>query len=104
MAPEEGQTVALRLKVSSIVSDAALGRFSLQASQLPSMNAFVDLKGLQQALEIGTQANLLLMARGNEREGDGSDSSDVLNRLQAVWSLEELVGIGNNQRMAIRVA
>ena len=89
LAPEEGQTVALRLKVSSIVSDAALGRFSLQASQLPSMNAFVDLKGLQQALEIGTQANLLLMARGNEREGDASDSSDVLNRLQAVWSLED---------------
>jgi putative ABC transport system permease protein len=89
LAPEEGQTVALRLKVSSIVSDAALGRFSLQASQLPPMNAFVDLEGLQQALEIGTQANLLLMARGNEREGDASDSSHALDRLQAVWSLED---------------
>ncbi len=62
LAPEENSSVAMRLRVEKVVGDNELGRFSLQASQIPPLNAFVSLKFLQGRLGITNRANLLLAA------------------------------------------
>lgn len=66
MAPEEEATVALRVTVQAVVSDAAFGRFSLQANQVAPYNAFVSLAWLQAKLNAQGRANLLLVGRGPE--------------------------------------
>jgi putative ABC transport system permease protein len=60
LAPEEDSSVALRLEVSRIVSEAEFGRFGLAASQIPPFNAFVPLPFLQERVKATNQANLLL--------------------------------------------
>ncbi len=62
LAPEEDATVALRLRVQAVVSDAQFGRFSLQASQVAPFNAYVSLTHLQARTAAGPRANLLLVA------------------------------------------
>jgi len=62
LSPEEDSTVALRLEVARILSDAEFGRFGLSASQLPPFNAFVPLPLLQNRVNATNQANLLLAA------------------------------------------
>jgi putative ABC transport system permease protein len=61
LAPQEDQAAALRLTVSAIASPEALGRFSLQANQVASFNAFVSLVWLQQQMKLTNRANLLLV-------------------------------------------
>ena len=63
LSPAEHATVALRVKVRAILSDTELGRFSLQASQIPPFNAFVSLPDLQTRAGAGGRANLLLVGR-----------------------------------------
>ena len=48
LTPQEDFSVALRLKLGSIVSDEQFGRFSLQANQVAPFNAFVNLALLQE--------------------------------------------------------
>ena len=62
VSPQEDTSLALRLTVKAVVSDDGLGRFSLQANQLPPFNAFVPLSLLQSRLELTNRANLLLIA------------------------------------------
>ncbi len=62
LAPEEDASVALRLRVQAVLSDAQFGRFSLQAGQVAPFNAFVSLGMLQQRVGAAHQANLLLAA------------------------------------------
>ena len=62
VSPQEDTSLALRLTVKSVVSDDGLGRFSLQANQLPPFNAFVSLALLQSRLELTNRANLMLVA------------------------------------------
>lgn len=62
LAPEEDATVALRLRVQAVVSDAQFGRFGLRASQLAPFNAFVSLSALQQRAGAPGRVNLLLAA------------------------------------------
>lgn len=61
LAPEEDSTVALRLRVQSVVSDAQFGRFSLAAGQVAPFTAFVSLPVLQQRTEATNRLNLLLV-------------------------------------------
>jgi putative ABC transport system permease protein len=60
ITPQQDSAVALRLKVKAIAADDEFGRFSLRASQIPPHNAFVSLSILQQRLELGERANVLL--------------------------------------------
>ena len=53
-------TVAFRLRVAAIASEAAFGRFGLQASQIPPQTAFVPLGYLQRRAGLPGRANLLL--------------------------------------------
>jgi ABC-type antimicrobial peptide transport system permease subunit len=61
LAPEEDATVAIRISIGKIVSDAEFGRFGLQASQIPPFNIFVPRQLLQKAVNATNQANLLLV-------------------------------------------
>jgi ABC-type antimicrobial peptide transport system permease subunit len=63
LAPEEHATTALRLRVQAIVTDQQAGRFSLQASQVAPLNAFVALPYLQERLGVPNRANLLLVGQ-----------------------------------------
>ena len=60
LSPQEDVATGLRLTVSAIVSDAQFGRFSLQASQIPPLTAFVPLPFLEGKTELKGKANLLL--------------------------------------------
>ncbi len=78
MAPEEDSSVALRLEISAIVEDSDLGRFSLQASQTPALNAFVPIALLQEKLETPGKANLMLIGgRDFENAAESSDDSET---------------------------
>ena len=58
--------MALRLKVSSIVSDEQFGRFSLQANQVAPFNAFINLASCRKRAAQTNRANLLLWSRAVE--------------------------------------
>jgi putative ABC transport system permease protein len=60
ISPREDVATGLRLTVAAIVSDAQFGRFSLQASQVPPLNAFLPLAFLQGKTGLEGKANLLL--------------------------------------------
>jgi ABC-type antimicrobial peptide transport system permease subunit len=62
ITPQHDSAVALRLTVTGIVGDDQFGRFSLRASQIPPHNAFVPLRALQEGLDLGERANVLLAA------------------------------------------
>lgn len=61
LTPLDETTVALRLKVSAVVSERQFGRFGLQASQIAPFNAFISLATLQKRVESPGRANLLLV-------------------------------------------
>jgi ABC-type antimicrobial peptide transport system permease subunit len=58
----EDTTVALRLPVARVATDAEFGLFSLEANQLPAFNAFVPLRYLQEKIALPGRINALLVA------------------------------------------
>ncbi|HYE30766.1 MAG TPA: ABC transporter permease [Methylomirabilota bacterium] len=60
LSPTEDTSIALRLTVKGVGEDVRFGRFSLQASQLPPLNAFVSLTELQRRLGLTNRVNLIL--------------------------------------------
>lgn len=62
LSPQQDVAAGFRLTVAGIAGDAQFGRFSLQASQIPPLNAFVPLAFLQQQTGLSGKANLLLTA------------------------------------------
>jgi putative ABC transport system permease protein len=89
LAPEEDNSLALRLKIAHVVEDQAMGRFSLQASQLPALNAFVDLGFLQEKLEIPGRANLLLLSQAAGTSDQPTNGKGAMEALQEHWTLED---------------
>ncbi|MBI5775151.1 MAG: ABC transporter permease [Verrucomicrobia bacterium] len=83
MSPSDQSSVALRLTVHAVASDAALGRFSLQANQVSSLNAFVLLSRLQMAADATNKANLLLAARNELSKQQSAELYKDLNYLKA---------------------
>jgi putative ABC transport system permease protein len=69
MAPQEDTSTGLRLEVKRIVNRRQLGRFSLQANQIPPLNAFLSLARLQERVNAEQQANVCLLA-GSLGAGD----------------------------------
>jgi ABC-type lipoprotein release transport system permease subunit len=57
---EQDTFVLPRWKVIDILPDESLARFSIRSDQRPVMNAFVDKKQLQQAIEVGSKINAIL--------------------------------------------
>jgi ABC-type antimicrobial peptide transport system permease subunit len=69
LASSKDASIALRLKVTAIVSEAELGRFSLPANQSGSFNVFLPLKLLQEKLEEPGRANLALVSSAARLRG-----------------------------------
>ncbi len=66
------------LEVVAIATDEGLGQFSLQASQRPSRNAFVDRSTLSRVLKQPDKANALLIAGRKMEEAAGPDADAAL--------------------------
>jgi ABC-type antimicrobial peptide transport system permease subunit len=60
ISPREGTSLALRLKVSGVLTPNQFGDFSLTANQTPAANAFLPLSFLASKLELQDRANLML--------------------------------------------
>ncbi|HTG44136.1 MAG TPA: ABC transporter permease, partial [Verrucomicrobiae bacterium] len=86
ISPQQDFNVALRLPISAIVTEEQLGRFSLQANQLPPFNAFVPLALLQQRTEATNRANLLLIGQG---ETSLPPLAEMQRALARVWQLAD---------------
>ncbi|MDB6067823.1 MAG: hypothetical protein JWR26_4031, partial [Pedosphaera sp.] len=87
ISSQEDSSVALRLKLQAIVSDAQFGRFSLQANQVAPFNAFVSLALLQEKIAQPGRANLLLCAATD----NSKDAPAVVanHSLRAHWQLAD---------------
>ncbi len=77
ISPREDVSTGFRLPVSAIISEAELGRFSLQANQAAPLNAFVPLKFLQANLDLAGKANLLLL---------GSSAANPADQFRQHWT------------------
>jgi len=95
MAIGEDFSVALRVSVKAVASDSiraglkpgATGRFSLQASQLAPLNAFVPIAWLQEKMGLPGRANMLLVGDSGVR--------DQSPRTRGSGSRDQLSGIGH---------
>lgn len=91
MAPQEDSSIAIRAEVVWVMGDHDLGRFSLQASQIPAFNAFVPISMLQEKLGTPGKANLMLI--GGEEFVDPGASQEFLDRAAAAlkkhWTLAD---------------
>lgn len=72
------------LKVVKVLSDEAMGRFSLDANQVAPYNIFVDLEWLQERVDLQGKANLFLVSES----GDGPGGRDMGAVLRSVWTPE----------------
>ncbi len=79
LTPQEDFSVALRLKISAIVTDEQFGRFGLQASQVAPFNAFVDLTQLQEKTAQTNHANLMVVG-GAAAGGTANAMNESLKR------------------------
>jgi ABC-type antimicrobial peptide transport system permease subunit len=82
----EDTTVAFRLPVLAIVDDSQLGRFSLEANQLPPLNLFLPLSYLQEKIGMKGRINALLTGNGRKKE---IGASDAMNALWKHWRLTD---------------
>ncbi len=91
LSKSEDSSVALRLRVSSIVGEDSLGRFSLMAGQVSAMNAFVSAVFLQKKVKAEGKANLLLVAKETTSPStSGSPAEiDLAAALSKCWKLED---------------
>lgn len=60
ISPQNGNTIALRLRVARVLDARELGNFSLRVNQVPPQNAFMNLDTLASALSVPERANLVL--------------------------------------------
>jgi putative ABC transport system permease protein len=86
VSPDSDLSVAFRLKVVAIATEAEFGRFSLHANQVSPLNAFVPLDWIQTKLKRDGQANMLLLAEGTEAD----ISPEIANEaIQKRWQLAD---------------
>ena len=84
LAKAPDSTVALRLTVSAVLDAGQLGRFSLQANQLPPMNVMVSMDRLARTVGLDGKANMVLVAAKA-----GLDADAVTAALDRTWSLRD---------------
>jgi len=84
ITPQEDSSVALRVTVRAIAGDSCLGRFSLQASQIPPFNAFVSLAWLQEKVQLPGRANMMLVSSS----GNVTPTFDTAS-LRKEWKLAD---------------
>jgi ABC-type lipoprotein release transport system permease subunit len=84
LSPQEDFAVAVRVSVKAIATDRQMGRFGLQASQVPPLNAFVSLSWLGRQLQQLDRANLLLCAGAPDAGITAADTA-----LHTSWELSD---------------
>jgi putative ABC transport system permease protein len=86
VSPDSDLSVAFRLKVVAVATEAEFGRFSLRANQVSPLNAFVPLGWMQEKLKRDGQANMLLVAEGTEAD----ISPEIANKaIRKRWQLAD---------------
>lgn len=76
LSGESDQVVTVRLKVDGVLHDDDFGAFSLNAGQIPPLNAWLALPKLQELANLPGRANLLLFAEEESRRtGDSIKES-----------------------------
>ncbi len=88
ITPDSDLSIAFRLVVKAAAGPSEFGRFSLQANQIPSLNAYVPMQWLQEKLDRTAQANILLVA------GDTNDSRTVERANVAIRKCWQLADAG----------
>ncbi|MEM7392474.1 MAG: ABC transporter permease, partial [Verrucomicrobiota bacterium] len=86
LSEDEDLTLALRFEVAGIFNDDSIGRFSLQANQIPPFNVFLPMDALQKPLERPGGANLILIGQNEPESLTADDVQDVINRN---WQLKD---------------
>ncbi|GDY18696.1 ABC transporter permease [Verrucomicrobiota bacterium] len=86
LTPRDGQTVALRLRVTAIQPARFLGNFSLQANQIAPFNAFVNFALLQERVGATGRANLMLRGESSSAPKTSEDSNYALPQ---IWKLAD---------------
>ena len=89
VSPQEDSSIAMRLTVQAIVSDAQFGRFGLQANQVAPLNAFVALKQLQEKTGQTNRANLLLLTADVILNPARDLSQEANESLRRNWQLAD---------------
>lgn len=79
---EQDTYVMPRWEVIDIMPDEGLARFSLRSDQRPPVNAFVDKKSLQDAIEIGDQINAMVTAISTTENSDAKNEDTLLSHFQ----------------------
>jgi hypothetical protein len=88
ITPDSDLSIAFRLVVKAVAGPSEFGRFSLQANQVPSLNAYVPIQWLQEKLDRSEQANILLVAEGS------SDSLTVERANEAIKKCWQITDAG----------
>ncbi|NQV02893.1 MAG: ABC transporter permease, partial [Bacteroidia bacterium] len=83
---DETPAASLRLTVTAIAGEAAMGRFSLKSNQRAPFNAFVSMNQLADRVSLPGSANLLLIP-GNENLDLTVDQLDYA--LKSVWQMAD---------------
>jgi len=86
LTPKSDLSIGFRLKVTAIAGQGRSGLFSLQANQIPPLNAFVSLEWLQEKLGRGGQVNILLV---------GSDEGAEIGAENANGAVRECLLLGD---------
>lgn len=80
LTPDSDLSMAFRLNVKTVASEAEFGRFSLQANQAASLNAYVPLDWIQGKLEQENQANMLLVANSPDASLTLAEANEALKK------------------------
>jgi putative ABC transport system permease protein len=87
VSPDSDLSVAFRLKVAAVATEAQFGRFSLRANQVSPLNAFVPLDWMQAKLKRDGQANMLLVAGDSQANISPEIAAKVI---QKRWQLADV--------------
>lgn len=90
LTPQEDFAVAWRTTVAGVLPRQSLGAFSLYTGQSAPRTAFVPLNQLQDELELGAKANMVLVEFKTE-SGDETESAagDLLKSMEEIWTLDD---------------
>ncbi len=91
LSKTEDSTVALRVRVSSILTEENFGRFSLLAGQMPALNAFIGIDYLRNRIKEPRKANLLLVGRDAKSflSPESLSAAELGAKLAKCWKLED---------------
>ena len=87
LAEQRDRTRRATFRIARVVPDEQLGRFSLEASQIPPLNAFVPLRRLQTLAESDGKANTLLVGAPQVAPLNAENLGVAMHK---VWRLEDM--------------